>query len=67
MQAIVERLKLHCPAPQTPARLVNRLLSDLVEPRLRQPTFLMDPPLFTSPLAKEHPDQVRDFHPLTHT
>jgi lysyl-tRNA synthetase class 2 len=36
--------------------LVDQLLSDFVEPKLRQPTFLVDYPLAMSPLAKTKPD-----------
>jgi len=41
------------------AHLVDQLLSDFVEPKLRQPTFLVDYPLSMSPLAKAKPDQPR--------
>ncbi len=41
------------------AHLVDQLLSDFVEPKLRQPTFLVDYPLSMSPLAKTKPDQPR--------
>jgi lysyl-tRNA synthetase class 2 len=35
-------------------KLLDKLFSHLVEPELRQPTFVMDHPQVESPLAKGH-------------
>ncbi len=41
------------------AQLVDELLSKFVEPKLIQPTFLIDYPISLSPLAKKKPGQER--------
>jgi lysyl-tRNA synthetase class 2 len=49
------------------AALIEAALDELVEPKLVEPTFLMDYPKEVSPLAKEKPDQsaiVERFEPF---
>ncbi|MBC8171442.1 MAG: lysine--tRNA ligase [Anaerolineae bacterium] len=50
----------HVPTGQTWGRLVDHLLSKYVEPKLIQPTFLLDYPRDISPFAKRV--QYDDFH-----
>jgi len=38
-------------------KIINELYDKFVEPNLRQPTFIIDHPLETSPLAKKHRSQ----------
>jgi len=45
-------------------KVINELYDKFVEPNLRQPTFIIDHPLETTPLAKKHrqqPQQVERF------
>ena len=42
-----------------PGRLIEELRDQVVEPALRQPTFLLDYPVEVSPLARRHRDDPR--------
>lgn len=55
-QAAVER-GLRAEPSWSRAKLIDELLSQFVEPRLIQPTFLLDYPVELSPLAKRRPDR----------
>jgi len=57
LQAAVRGLGSEVEAGLTWGKLVDKLLSDYVEPKLIQPTFLTDYPLELSPLAKRSPDR----------
>ncbi len=49
---IVKRLNLNMDKGVTKGSVIDKLLDDYVEPRLIEPTFLMDYPVEISPLAK---------------
>eukprot|EP01029_Cantina_marsupialis_P014133 TRINITY_DN312_c0_g1_i4.p1 TRINITY_DN312_c0_g1~~TRINITY_DN312_c0_g1_i4.p1 ORF type:complete len:1017 (-),score=370.81 TRINITY_DN312_c0_g1_i4:584-3634(-) len=50
----LKKFELDCPAPQTTARLLDRMVSHFVEPQAHNPTFIIDQPEILSPLAKYH-------------
>lgn len=55
-EALLRRHGLDCPAPRTPARMLDRLIGHFLEPECVQPTFLCDHPCVLSPLAKNRDD-----------
>lgn len=57
LDALCTRAGIECASPRTATRLVDKLIGALLEPSCVQPTFLMHPPLFMSPLAKALPDR----------
>lgn len=48
------KLNLECPEPRTSARLLDKLVGEYLESQCLNPTFILDHPLFMSPLSKEH-------------
>ncbi len=43
---------VNCPAPQTTARLLDKLVGEFLEEQCTNPTFICDHPQLMSPLAK---------------
>ncbi len=52
LQSSAQRLGMETTAMQSQADLLNDLFEKLVEPKLSQPTFIVDYPAFLCPLAK---------------
>jgi len=51
---LVNKHGVNCPPPQTPARLLDKLVGDFLEEQCVNPTFICDHPQLMSPLAKWH-------------
>lgn len=51
---LCEDKKIPCPAPRSTARLIDKLVGELLEPKCLNPTFIMEHPQIMSPLAKYH-------------
>lgn len=56
-RAAAGRLGVEVQRSASRGQVVDKLMSQFVEPRLVQPCFLVDYPLEVSPLAKERPDR----------
>ncbi|MEV8359522.1 lysine--tRNA ligase [Microbacterium sp. NPDC076895] len=54
LTAIAERFGVDVPSHPIPGKLVEELWEHFVKPTLVRPTFVMDFPLDTSPLVREH-------------
>ncbi|KAG2440330.1 hypothetical protein HXX76_004435 [Chlamydomonas incerta] len=51
---LCEQHNVNCPAPQTTARLLDKLVGEFLEEQCVNPTFICDHPQLMSPLAKWH-------------
>ena len=49
---LCEQHNVNCPAPQTTARLLDKLVGEFLEEQCVNPTFICDHPQLMSPLAK---------------
>lgn len=47
---------VECPAPQTTARLIDKLCGEFIEEKCISPTFIIEHPMIMSPLSKWHRD-----------
>ena len=54
---VADRLGLKMDKPPTKANVIDKIMDEKVEPKLVQPTFLLDYPVEISPLAKRIPHQ----------
>ncbi|VDK33895.1 unnamed protein product [Taenia asiatica] len=52
--AIADKFNVQCGEPKTSARLLDKLVSERIEPMCINPTFIMNHPEVMSPLAKWH-------------
>jgi lysyl-tRNA synthetase class 2 len=59
LREAMRKLKMDVDPKKDRGRLIDELLSTFVEPKLIQPTFLIDYPLDMSPLAKSRTDDGR--------
>ena len=55
----MQKLKMEVDPQKDRGKLIDELISSFVEPKLMQPTFLIDYPVEMSPLAKTKPDNQR--------
>ena len=54
LDKICREKNIECPTPRTTARLIDKLVGELLEPKCTNPTFIMEHPQIMSPLAKYH-------------
>merc|ERR1711957_815060 len=54
LMKLCEKQKVDCAKPRTPARLLDKLCGEYVEPSCTSPTFIIEHPQIMSPLAKYH-------------
>lgn len=56
LEEICEEFGVSCSYPRTNARLLDKLAGHFIEPKCRNPSFIINHPLIMSPLAKWHRD-----------
>lgn len=55
--SVCREQNIHVPQPHTVSRILDKLISGLIEPECIHPTFLLGHPLVMSPLAKDTVDE----------
>ncbi len=67
LRATADKLHIELSPEMGSGKIIDEIFGELVEPKLIQPTFIMDYPLEMSPLAKKHrenPRIVERFEPI---
>ena len=54
LEALCAKHGVECSPPKTPARLLDKLVGEFIENQCINPTFIVDHPQVSSPLAKWH-------------
>jgi lysyl-tRNA synthetase, class II len=54
LKKVLQKVNVDCPAPQTTARMLDRLTGEFIEETAVNPTFIVEHPKIMSPLAKDH-------------
>ncbi|KEI39738.1 uncharacterized protein L969DRAFT_464818 [Mixia osmundae IAM 14324] len=54
LEELAAKHKIDCSAPRTSARLIDKLVGELIEVQCISPTFIVGHPQLMSPLAKRH-------------
>ncbi|KAI1850439.1 hypothetical protein JX265_001400 [Neoarthrinium moseri] len=54
LKKVLQKMNVDCPAPQTTARMLDRLTGEFIEETAVNPTFITEHPKIMSPLAKDH-------------
>lgn len=58
LEELCKKKGIEFETPSSTAQLFDDLVSNLIEPECKQPTFLIDHPIITSPLARLHRTKV---------
>lgn len=59
LQTVCKKLKIEIDTKYSSAKLIDLIFSKYVEPHLIEPTFIIDHPIETTPLAKKHRDNTK--------
>lgn len=59
LENICDTFNVHCSDPKTNSRMLDKLAGHFIEPKCKNPSFIINHPLIMSPLAKWHRDDPR--------